>query len=142
MEYIIGFAVAIASLFIFRFGLLKTLNKDSLPQIKYSQSHVHEIIKQYIPISYFDPIKKDSQSSKHKSSRYTKVVFVENSAYWIKNNTLFVADFYDGVVDEDTTREVDTMGMNEVELKKVIHIVDALTEGQNNDRGHTGNADL
>lgn len=142
MEYLIGFAVAIAALFIFRFGILKTFNKESLPQIKYSQSHIHEIIKNYIPGSYFNVMRKDSQSLNHKSARYTRVVFVENSAYWIKNNTLFVADFNDGMVDEETTREVDTMGMNEVELKKVIGIVDALTEGQNNDRGHTGNKDI
>ena len=61
---------------------------------------------------------------------YTRVVFVENQAYWIKNNTLFVADMDEGMVDEDTTREVDTMGMNKVQLEKVIHIVDALTEGK------------
>jgi hypothetical protein len=142
VEYIIGFIVAIAALFIFRFGILKNIDKDSLPQIKYSQSHIHEIIKNYIPNSFFDPIRQDSQSLNHNATRYTRVVFVENSAYWIKNNTLFVADFHDGMVDEETTRQVDTMGMNEVELKKVISIVDALTEGQKNDRGHTGNQNL
>jgi hypothetical protein len=61
---------------------------------------------------------------------YTRVVFLENQAYWIKNNTLFVADMEEGFVDEQTTREVDTMGMDRVQLEKVIHIVEALTEGK------------
>jgi hypothetical protein len=61
---------------------------------------------------------------------YTRVVFVENQAYWIKNNTLFVADMEDDMVDEATTREVDTMAMDKVQLEKVIYIVEALTEGK------------
>lgn len=139
MEFLFGFAAAIVALLIFRSALFRLSKEEALPQIKYSQSHVHEIIKNHIPPSYFNPIKKESQSSNHGDSRYTRVVFVEDSAYWIKDNALFVADYNNGVVDEDTTRKVDTMGMNGVELKKVISIVDALTEGQDNDRGNTGN---
>ena len=142
MEFLFGFAAAIAALLIFRSALFRVSKENTLPQIKYSQSHVHEIIKNHIPSSYFHPIRKNAQSQNHRNSTSTRVVFVENNAYWIRDNTLFVADYNDGIVDEDSTRKVDTMGMDGVELKKVISIVEALTEGQNNDRGYTGNKDI
>lgn len=142
MEYLLGFITAIIALLIFRFAFFRIASPESLPKIKYSQSHVHEIIKQYIPNSFFGPMRKNAQSQNHRRDQYVRVVFVENSAYWIKDNALFMADMQDGIVDEETTRKVDTMGMNKVELEKVIHIVEALTEGHKNDRGYTGNQEL
>lgn len=139
MEYLLGFVAAIVALSVFRFALSKNIKSDQLPKIKYSQSHIHEIIKQYIPNSFFGPLRKKAQSQNHRSEQYTRVVFLDNSAYWIKDNALFVADMENGIVDEETTRRVDTMAMNSVELEKVMHIVEALTEGQIDDRGYPGN---
>jgi hypothetical protein len=137
MEFLLGFVLATLSLFLFR-NILKNPELSSIPQIRYSQSHVHEIIKDYIPDPMFDIKKPDSQSSNYEKSLYVKVVFIDNEAYWIKNNSLFVADMEEGIVAEETTRKVDTIGMDRVQLEKVIYIVDALTEGRNNDSGYTG----
>jgi len=52
---------------------------------------------------------------------------------------LFTAEQEDGIVKEDTARRVDTMGMNSVQLDRLIYIVDVLNEGNENDRGYTGN---
>lgn len=142
MEYLLGFATAIISLLIFRFVLNKNLSINPLPTIKYSQSHIHEIIKQYVPNSFFEPLRKRAQSQNHRSEQYVRVVFLDNNAYWIKNNALFMADMHEGVVDEETTRQVDTMAMNSVELEKVMHIVEALTEGKIDDRGYPGDKNL
>lgn len=130
MEFLLGFMLAVATVFIFRFFIIKDINQSEHWSIKYSQTRIHEIIKNYVPDYEFEIKRPVTQSENHKNSMYTRVLFVENQAYWIKNNTLFVADMDDGMVDEETTREVDTMGMNKVQLEKVIHIVDALTEGK------------
>ena len=130
MEFLLGFILAIATVFVFRFFIIKDIDQSTSWAIRYSQTRIHEIIKNHIPDYEFDIKRPVTQSENHKNSMYTRVVFVENQAYWIKNNTLFVADMDEGMVDEDTTREVDTMGMNKVQLEKVIHIVDALTEGK------------
>ena len=130
MEFLLGFVLASAIIFLFRFFVIKNINQDKAWMIKYSQTRVHEIIKDYVPDHEFEIKRPNTQSQNHRNSMYTRVVFVENQAYWIKNNTLFVADMEEGLVDEQTTREVDTMGMDRVQLEKVIHIVEALTEGK------------
>ena len=130
MEFLLGFILAIATVFVFRFFIIKDINQSTSWAIRYSQTRIHEIIKNYVPDYAFEIKKPITQSENHKNSMYTRVVFVENQAYWIKNNTLFVADMEEGMVDEETTREVDTMAMDKVQLEKVIHIVEALTEGK------------
>jgi hypothetical protein len=122
-----------------RIFTIKTLSQNSQIRITYRQSHIHEIIKDFLPESLFLGKQANTQSMAHQKSMYTRVVFVDNEAYWIKNNALFVADMEEGVVAEETARVVDTMGMNRVQLEKVIHIVEALAEGRKDDSGHSGN---
>jgi hypothetical protein len=132
MEYLAGAFITLlgmAALAVFYFKNRKDLILG-YGVIRYSQSHIHEIIKRYIPDEAFEPKNTPSQSENHRKSVYTRVVFIENQAYWIRNNTLFVADMQEGMVDEESTREVDTMAMDKVQLEKVIYIVDALTEGE------------
>jgi hypothetical protein len=130
MDFILGFTLGVASGLIFYIFTIKNIKQEQKSLIKYSQSRVHELIKNHIPDQEFEIKRPISQAQNHRNSMYTRVVFVENQAYWIKNNTLFVADMDDGMVDEETTREVDTMAMNKVQLEKVIYIVEALTEGK------------
>lgn len=139
MDYLLGFLVAIGMFLFFRFVAPRTISKDLGPKIRYSQTHIHEIIKNNIPDSMFSPVKNPTQSTHHEKSMQFKVLFIEKEAYWIKENALFIAEQEDGVVKEETARRVDTMGMNRVQLEKVIYIVDALNEGTDNDRGYTGN---
>jgi hypothetical protein len=139
MEYLLGFAMAIVAILVFRFALFSGTNEKSLPPIRYSQSHVHDMIKHYLPGYLFEKKRGKSQSDNHEEKLYTRVVFIENQAYWIKDNSLLIADLSDGIVLEETTRKVDTIGMDRVQLEKVIEIVNALTEGRKNDTGHPGN---
>ena len=123
----------------FRLIAPKMISKDLGNKIRYSQTHIHEIIKDNIPESMFYPIKNPTQASIREKSMNVKVLFIDKEAYWIKENALFIADQEDGIVKEDTARRVDTMGMNGVQLEKVMYIVDILNEGNENDRGYTGN---
>jgi hypothetical protein len=138
MEFLLGFIVAIVAIFMLRIFAIKTLSQNSQIRITYRQSHIHEIIKDFLPDSIFLGKQRNTQSTDHQKSMYTRVVFLDNEAYWIKNNALFVADMEEGVVAEETARRVDTIGMDKVQLEKVIHIVEALAEGRKNDNGHSG----
>jgi hypothetical protein len=139
MDYLLGFLVAIGMFLFFRLIAPKMISKDLGNKIRYSQTHIHEIIKDNIPESMFYPIKNPTQASIREKSMNVKVLFIDKEAYWIKENALFIADQEDGIVKEDTARRVDTMGMNGVQLEKVMYIVDILNEGNENDRGYTGN---
>ena len=138
-EYFLGFLVAVGMLIFLRFLIPKTIKNNSNAKIRYSQTHIHEIIKDSLPDYLFFPVKKPSQSSNHEKSINLKVLFFEKEAYWIKENTLFIAEQEDGIVKEETAKRVDTMGMNRVQLEKVIYIVDILNEGNQNDSGYTRN---
>lgn len=140
MEYLAGSVLTLLgmfalSVFYFKNRLVFSKNRNV---IRYSQSHIYEIIRDYIPLSSFDRTEVKTQSRNHQNSIYTRVVFAGGQAYWIKDNTLFVADMEEGLVNEETTRQVDTMAMDSVQLKKVVSIVEALTEGRKNDSGYSG----
>jgi hypothetical protein len=139
MDYLLGFLVAIGMFLFFRFIAPKTISKNLGNKIRYSQTHIHEIIRYSIPESMLYPVQKPTQSANHEKSINLRVLFIEKEAYWIKENALFIADQEDGIVKEDTARRVDTMGMNRVQLEKLIYIVDVLNEGNENDRGYPGN---
>jgi hypothetical protein len=140
MEYLAGSALTLLGMFalsVFYFKNRLDFSKNA-NVIRYSQSHIYEIIRDYIPLSSFDKREIKTQSRNHQNSIYTRVVFAGDQAYWIKDNTLFVADMEEGLVNEETTRQVDTMAMDSVQLKKVVSIVEALTEGRKNDSGYSG----
>ena len=137
-EYFIGFLIAFGLIILLRVLVPKIVKSESAIKIKYSQSHIHDMIKDSLPDSFFLPIQKPRQTLNHEKSVNLRVLFIDKEAYWIKENKLFIADHESGVVKEDTARRVDTMGMNRVQLDKVIYIVDILNEGNKNDSGRTG----
>lgn len=138
MEFLLGSVATVLAILVLRSAIIKDLSKNSKISIRYSQSHIYEITKEFIPDEFFFKKQRDTQSKGHEKSMYTRVVFLDNEAYWIKNNALFVADMDEGVVAEETARKVDTIGMDRVQLEKVIHIVEALTEGRKDDSGYSG----
>jgi hypothetical protein len=72
--------------------------------------------------------KKISQTTKHYESVNIKVVIAEHQAYWIANNKFYVADVdhQNHMVNQETAREVDTMTMDDVQLKRISEIVELL----------------
>jgi hypothetical protein len=83
--------------------------------------------------------RKVTQATKHNQKTQVRVIFTEEEAYWITNNKLYVAQLIDGIVDEESTKVVDTMTMDKVQLDRMIFIVEKLTEGLTNDSGNSGN---
>ena len=137
MEYFIG---AMATLFIIVVAnkVSKKPFSESKTTIRYSQSHIYSLmapILDYVPS--IKPLK-PTQSSKYLESSYIKVMILEKSAYWIKDNALYTAEVIEGEVDKTTTKKVDTMAMSRVELEKTMFIVEKLREGQDHDNGSSG----
>jgi hypothetical protein len=104
-----------------------------------NQTRKFELIRNVLP--FLPPEHKPlvSQSSKHLSSISTKIMFIDDMAYWIESGNLHEAAFEGGSVDMETKKKVDIMSMNDVELKKMIFVVEKLTEGKVNDSGTSGN---
>lgn len=67
-----------------------------------------------------------------------KVIIVDGQAYWIKDNSFFVADLEGKNVDGSTARIVDTIHMDKVQLDKMLFIMDKLRDGKSHDSGSTG----
>ena len=138
LEYFVGSSVAIIpGLFVlFLNKLFKTY--DYPIKVKASQSRTHYLM---APVTINVYPQKDlvTQATNHFDNTQVRVLMTEHHAYWIANNALQVANIVDGIVQEDSAKKVDMMGMDKVELEEMIFIVEKLTEGKSNDRWSSGN---
>lgn len=133
--YFIGSLVTVLVIFITN-KFIKNIKNDT--KIRYSQTYIYNLMKPFIGQINNKKIK-NTQAREFEKAQYIPVVMVDGQAYWILDNTLFTADQINGVVDKETTRPVDTMTMNKVQLDKTIFIVKALTEGAKDDSWDSGN---
>ena len=115
----------------------KVTKKDF--QIRYSQSHIFEIIKPLLPPINKTKQNKNTQSYKHEEKTNVKVIIMDGSAFWIRENVFYTAQFDPEGIDKDSTTVVDIMGMDTVELNKMLFIMDQLRKGKDNDSSSTGN---
>lgn len=135
VEYLLGSIVVIATLLILGYFLNNEQYEGIIDpsSIRYRQSHIHELVKDTLPeilgIDFKEPVER--QSTKHEEKTNIKVIIMEDKAYWIKDNSFYVADFVDNMVDRDSVRIVDTMSMDKVQLDKMFFIMDQLREGRN-----------
>ena len=140
MEYLIGSFGTILGIFM----TLLIVRKANLAipvnqRLVVRQSKTHELIKHYY---YYVPQHKElkTQATDHFDRVHARVVILDGVAYWIQNNSLLCATMVDGIIDESSTKVVDTMALNKVELEKVILVVDKLTEGTTNDNRNPGDS--
>ena len=114
-----------------------------MPKLFISQAYVHNLIKPALPVlEILNKKEITTQSLKHNESRFTKVLILESTAYWISENKVYSANIEDNHIDTDTTSVVDIMGMDKIQLDKMIFIIDKLTEGMDNDRSDSGNKEF
>ena len=137
MEYVVGAVLTLVIVATANRLITKQLKNEKRTVVRYSQSHIYSVIAPMM-FGFNGPIpKRSTQSSNYHEEAYIRVVVVDGKAYWIKENTFFTADVVDGTVDKESTKEVDTMSMSDVELKKMLVIVETLREGEDNDSGGT-----
>lgn len=97
--------------------------------IRYSQSNIHDIIKDYIPKPERLRPLTESQSTKHENSNRVKVIITEDKAFWVMNNSFYTADVIDGSIDKGSTQVVDTFNLDKEDLDKMLFILDQLKNG-------------
>jgi hypothetical protein len=138
-KYFLGSAITLLTMFV----IAKFFYKEEKPVKKinpyrYSQSAIHHLVSPFIPKNKTTKEKKISQTRKHFDKTNIRVIIVEDEAYWIKDNIFYTAAMTDEGVDKDTTSVVDTMGMNKVQLDKMLFIIDQLRDGKQYDSGSSG----
>lgn len=129
MEYFLGSLITLLIMSYFGKRSAKVASEPA-KKISYSQAYIdalvsHKMIQEFLP----KPQRK-TQSVEHTKSLEVRVIIIENEAYWISEQTLYVANLVDGVIDSETTKKVDTMTMDTVQLDKTQFIVQKLTEGK------------
>ena len=134
MEYFAGAAIAMCCYMIANKVFQKNLSNmpSSDKPIVHTQSHIYEMIRPFKGLIAPPEEETSKQSSNYIKNVYMRIMVVKNKAYWIKDNKFLIADVVNGEVDKDNAKEVDTMGMDKVELDEMLFIVESL-RGDNND---------
>lgn len=135
MEYFLGSIITLIILVVSNIVLKPVVSKTRDMSIKYSQSYIYALMAPLLDYVPRDVEKLNTQSMKYIENSYVRVVIVDSSAYWIKDNALYRADMVAGAVDKSTTTRVDTMTMDKVELEKTLFIVEKLREGFDDNSG-------
>lgn len=139
MEYLIGSFTTFALVMLMSFFKKENVEKQKVT-VRYSQSHIFDLVRPLLPPIINSPIKKRiSQSTKYEEKTNIRVLIIDNVAYWVKENVFYKAEVMNNGVDSETTQVVDTIGMDSVELDKMLFIMDRLREGLDSDSGSTGN---
>lgn len=112
--------------------------KERKSTIKYRQSHIHQIIGPFLP-EMSNVNVKNTQSTKRLKENVIDVLVTEDSAYWIHKNVFYRASVDDGNVDRSTASPISTEDMSEEELKKMLKILDKLTDRSKNEGRGAGN---
>jgi hypothetical protein len=141
MQEIIIIALTFAiSWFILK--IVKKKSKKDFSKTLYRQSDIHRLLKYFFSISLLNSDKPSSQLTKHKEKSMIKVIVLNNEAYWVSNNTFYVAQAINGEVQRHTAEPVNTNGLSKPELNKMLFILDSLKNGNKNDSGGTGDKRL
>lgn len=142
MEYLAGSLITFVgiSVFYYLFKLLNT-NVANKIKLKSSQSYNHKLFAPIL-LDIRDYRPRNTQSTQHQESNKTRILFTQDTAYWIKDNAVYCAnvDPQTGLILEESTKEVDTMGMDKVQLDEMMFIVEQLTEGQRDDNWSSGDS--
>ncbi len=139
MEYLVGSLTTFILLVLIGKNTMKNKRIGQKISLKYSQTHIFEIVKPLLPPGTLTKQIRKTQSLNHEQKTSIKVIIMEDQAFWIKDNIFYVADMDGHHIDKDTTRRVDTMAMDKVELDKMLFIMDQLRDRKINDSGSSGN---
>jgi len=107
-------------------------------KIKYRQSHMHQIIGPFLPDLLPTDVK-NTQSTKRFKENIIDVLVTENYAYWIHKNVFYKANVENGDVDRSSASPINTQNMPDDELKKMLKILDKLTDRSKNEGRGSGN---
>lgn len=145
MEFLLGSIITLVTLFVAAKQFAKSKAVNLKVNVHYSQTRAFELtrplhlLEDMVKLVMTKPV---TQTTKFDDSLHVKVVIADNEAYWISNNTFYVADVRDRMVIQESARAVDTMTMDDVQLKKISEIVEILREEDQDDRRGPGDKKL
>jgi hypothetical protein len=119
--------------------LIRKRARKKFSKTLYTQSDIHRLLKYFFSIRLPNNEGPISQLTKRKENSMIKVIFIDGQAYWVSENTFFVAETINGEIQRHTTRPVNTNGLSKVDVDKMLFILDSLKNGNKNDSGSTGN---
>ena len=138
MKYIIS-SILTTGVFFAIITLVAKKRNNNFKKVMYRQSDMHNILKDFFFKDIFDDKIVTSQSKIWKERQTTRVVIIDQKAYWVSNNMFYVGDTVDGKVRPETGKPLDTAKMSKKEIDKMLFILDNLKNGKLNDSGSTGN---
>lgn len=135
MEYFLGSVITMVAMFFATKLISREKNIPKENPFRYSQSHIHEIVSPLIPNlrDYKKVIPRQSLNQEEKSN--IKVVIFDDKAYFVKDATFYCAEMHGTEIDGANASVVDTMGMDKVQLDKMLFIMDQLRDGKRDDSG-------
>jgi hypothetical protein len=107
-------------------------------KIVYSQSIIHNNIKQFIPKNLYRKPEVMSQSRKHVEKNMIRIIVIDGKAYWVVDNIFYTANTVNGDVIPETAQPVDTANMSKEDIDKMLYILDNLDKGNKDDSGSSG----
>jgi len=138
MDYLIGSLTTFILIYIMSKIMLNN-TKSNKKTFVYRQTHIFELVKPLLPpLSSIKPDRK-SQAVNHENKTNVRVIIMGNQAFWIKDNMFYMADMDGQHINKESTRRVDTMAMDRVELDKMLFIMDQLRDRNTDDSGSSGN---
>lgn len=139
MDAIVGFVLGvIATAFgaaLSQFG--KLLSSSQNVKMLVSQSRTHAMLYSVMNDNSLPDL--DTQATRFFDDNQFRVLYTEDNAYWIKDNSVYRARIENGMVNVDSEEKLDIFSMDKVELEEMIFIIEKLTEGKKNDRWNPGN---
>lgn len=117
----------------------KRQRRKSLNKIMYSQSYIHNLVKDRIPKQIYQKPKIVSQSIKHTEKHMVKIIVIDGMAYWVSDNIFYTAETNDGHIVHETAKPVDIGNMPKKELDKMLFILDNLGRGNKDDSSSSRN---
>lgn len=137
MEYVITVGLTFI-LFCFIIIIREQMHKKIYNKNVYRQSDMHQMLKIFFNKTITDN-NVTSQLKKRKEDKVTKVIILDNNAYWVSDNIFYVGLAVNGEVKPETAVPLDTSELSKTDINKLLYILDTLKGGKTNDSGSTGN---
>jgi hypothetical protein len=138
VQYFIGFSLTFIASLVIIIAMKKKINKK-MSRTLYSQKDTHELFKYFFLIDSSNQKKRLSQLTKHTEKSMIKVMVIGQEAYWVSDNTFYVAKAINGEVEPGSAQPVDIENMSKNDINKMLFILDNLESGKKNDSSGSGN---
>ena len=113
--------------------VIKKRSKKVFSKTLYRQSDMHRMLKYFFSLEITNNEKRPSQLTKRIEKDMIKVIVMENQAYWVSDNTFYVAKAFEGEVLPDTAEPIDIESMSRKDIDKMLFILDNLKNGKDKD---------